>query len=649
KPYDQVVREQIAGDALGEPMATGFLVAGPNDIVKGQDKLLGLMQRQDELSDIVNTVGTALLGLTTGCARCHNHKFDPISQVDFYALQAIFAGVEHGDRDLPLAPDQQQQVDALNEAITQTRHELSQLVGVSALREAVNPQQNSERFPARNARYVRFTINQSSSGQPCIDELEIFSGQTNVGLASAGARATSSGNFEHPLHKLAHLNDGRFGNPHSWICSQTKAGWAQIELPQPMEIDRIEWGRDREGKFADRLAIDYRIDVSLDGQTWESVASSENRLPFQRAPNSRQRYDLSQVASGDLPKAQAALQRLDDLQQRLQTWLTVTKVYAGTFKQPPVTHRLFRGDPTAPREEVPPGAIQSLGSLSLPANATDQQRRLAIADWITRADNPLAPRVIVNRLWQFHFGTGIVDTPSDFGANGTPPSHPELLDWLANELVNSGWSLKHIHRLILTSKTWQQSSQPQANALAIDAQSRLLWRFPPRRLEAEPIRDSLLAVSGNLDLNMGGPGFSAFEVELENVRHYFPKQNYGPADWRRMIYMTKVRQEKDSTFGVFDCPDASQVTPKRSRSTTPLQALNLLNGRFVLQQAELLAKRLSIEAPTNSARIQLAYELCFSRAADAAEQAAAADFIDQHGLVSFTRAILNANEFVFVP
>ncbi len=182
------------------------------------------------------------------------------------------------------------------------------------------------------------------------------------------------------------------------------------------------------------------------------------------------------------------------------------------------------------------------------------------------------------------------------------PTHPELLDWLASELLSSHWSLKSLHRRLLTSHVWQ-TVQPAAHRRhGVDAQSRLLWRFPPRRLGSRA--DSRLhgLCGGQLDNVIGGPGFSAFEVELENVRHYFPKKDYGPADWRRMVYMTKVRQEKDSIFGVFDCPDASQVTRKRSRSTTPLQALNLLNSRFALQQSELLAQRLIRERTTGANR-----------------------------------------------
>ena len=290
-----------------------------------------------------------------------------------------------------------------------------------------------------------------------------------------------------------------------------------------------------------------------------------------------------------------------------------------------------------------------IGTLGLQRNSPEQERRVAFANWIADARNPLTARVMVNRIWQHHFGAGIVDTPSDFGGNGTRASHPELLDWLAAEFMSNGWSIKHIHRLILSSDTFRQANSPNQNAMQVDAAGRLLWRFPSRRLEAEAIRDCVLAVSGVLDPRMGGPGFSGFEVEMENVRHYHPKKSFGPEDWRRMIYMTKVRQERDAVFGAFDCPDLSQVTPKRSRSTTPLQSLNLFNSQFMLQQAEILAKRLERDRNSRDQQIRFAFALCFGRQPDEKELQDAAALASEHGLTTVTRALLNANEFLFVP
>ncbi len=652
KPYDAFVREQIAGDALGADIATGFLVAGPVDQVKGSDPKLRQVQRMNELDDMINTTGTAFLGLTTGCARCHNHKFDPISQRDYYSMQAIFAGVQHGDRALPLSSETQEQLATLDAEIANLTDKLKKFLDAekSGMRPPVNAKQNEEIFAKRNARFVRFTIEKTSGGDGCIDELEIYADGQNVALASRLAKATSSGDFIHPKHKLLHINDGQHGNDRSWIVGSAESGWVQIELAEPTIIDRIVWGRDRSGQYSDRLPIKYRIESAIESDQWELLASSEDRIPFAGGKPSEPEYQFAKFPAAEAIEGEQWLKRLQAARAAKKELQTSTLVYAGTFSQPGPTRRLYRGEPDAKREEVTPDAIEVFTSLELSANSPERERRLALANWIASKDNPLTARVIVNRLWQFHFGTGIVDTASDFGLNGTPPSHPELLDWLASELMEHNWSLKHIHQLILNSETWRQSNRPIAEAIQVDATSRLLWRFPPRRLEAEAIRDSILAVTGVLDLQKaGGPGFNPFEVEMENVRHYHAKKSYGPDDWRRMIYMTKVRQEREQVFGNFDCPDASMVVPKRSRSTTPLQALNLLNSHFIMQQAELFAKRLEKENETVAQQITEAWQLCFQRPPNGEELADSESFIQQEGIQQFTRALLNANEFVFIP
>ncbi|MCE9525149.1 MAG: DUF1553 domain-containing protein, partial [Planctomycetales bacterium] len=276
--------------------------------------------------------------------------------------------------------------------------------------------------------------------------------------------------------------------------------------------------------------------------------------------------------------------------------------------------------------------------------------RVALANWLVKAENPLPARVMANRLWQHHFGTGIVATPSDFGKNGIPPTHPELLDRLASELIRGGWSLKKVHRLILMSAAYQQSSRPQEKGLAVDASSRLLWRYPPRRLEAEVVRDCVLSVTGSLDLSMHGPGYSVFLPNDNYVRVYTPKTEWAEGEWRRMIYMTKVRMEQDPVFGALDCPDAGQASAKRSRSTTALQALNLFNSSFMLQQSELLSSRVKLLAGDYpAAQVHQLFMLAFNREPSREEQAGAVGLLREHGLPSLCRAMLNANEFVFVP
>ncbi|MBE7502748.1 MAG: DUF1553 domain-containing protein [Verrucomicrobiales bacterium] len=216
--------------------------------------------------------------------------------------------------------------------------------------------------------------------------------------------------------------------------------------------------------------------------------------------------------------------------------------------------------------------------------------------------------------------------------------------------VPAGWSIKHLHRLILTSATWRQSSAPRPEALAVDAGCRWLWRFPPRRLEAEAIRDSVLAVSGTIDPTPGGPGFFLHRVERENVYHYHPLEDFGPAEARRMVYAVKIRLEPDGIFGAFDCPDGSLAIPRRNVSTTPLQALNLFNSRFMADQAVHLAARLAREAgPTADAQVRRAWQLAIHRAPEPAEAREAAALVAAEGLPALARALLNANEFLFIP
>ena len=493
----------------------------------------------------------------------------------------------------------------------------------------------------------RFTIEATNSSQPCIDELEVFSGGRNLALASLGTRSSCSSSLPgYAIHKLEHINDGKYGNSHSWISNETGKGWVQIELASPALIDRIEWGRDRQGKYGDRVAIGYRIEAGLKESELQPIANSRARAGGVALLTPPPRFSFHKEAG---KKILASLKQAVARRKLLATGKLV-KAYVGTFQQPGPTYRLYRGDPNQKKEEMQPGTVEALNGFQLGKNTPEQERRLAFARWLSAKQNPLTARVIVNRIWMHHFGSGIVTTPNDFGSNGARPSHPLLLDWLATELMENNWSLKHIHRLLLLSSTFQQDSQPRKDGLALDSASGLLWRFPPRRLEAEAIRDSILQVSGVLDLTMGGPGFSGFAIIEENVRHFFPKEKYGPEDYRRMVYMTKVRQEQESVFGAFDCPDASQVISKRSRSTTPIQALNLFNSTFTLQQAGLLEKRLLQEAGADAAaRIRLAFKLCYGRKPVPAEATESEALIRKHGFLVFCRALFNSNEFVFIP
>ncbi len=664
KPFDRFIVEQLAGDGLGEDAATGFLVAGGADRVKSPDINLTLQQRADELHDMISTTGSAFLGLTVGCARCHNHKFDPISQVDYYGMKAMLSGVQHGERPMRTGDpaERQKQTEAIRkqlETIEQQLVEFELLASVrreghkkgTGLRPAVNARRNVERFAPVEARFVRMVIEQTTGAEPCIDELEVFTaepGARNIALANLGTKATASSNLPgHAIHKIEHVNDGRYGNSRSWISNQSGQGWIQLEFPKPVKINRIIWGRDREGKFPDRLPTRYRFEVAIEAGKWMTVASSADRLVGMGS--------IPELTGSNLNDAdKARFKQLNEKRLQLEAKLAELSrsplVYAGQFTSPEPVYRLHRGEVMQKRELISPQALSEFGAkLQLSERIPDQDRRLALAKWMVDPKHPLTARVIVNRLWQHHFGTGIIDTPSDCGLNGSKPTHPELLDYLAAELIEHSWKLKAIHKQIVMSATYRQASKSTQLGLSVDGSTRLLWRYPPRRLEAEAIRDSILFVSGKLDTRMGGPGFDLFEPNTNYVKVYTPKKEFGPAEFRRMIYQSKPRMQLDNIFGTFDCPDAGQIAPKRTRSTTPLQALSLLNSPFLMQQAKFLSERIASEVGTDvEAQVQRAFLLAFQREPTKEELKAGTSFASDHGLTALCRALLNANEFIYV-
>lgn len=596
-PYPQFILEQLAGDTLANAdrltqAATGFLVGGAHDVVGNQSLEGRLQQRVDDLDDMITATSATFLGLTVNCARCHDHKFDPITQQDYYQLQAIFAGVQHEERAVRSASDAEQ------------------------IQLAFNARKNVEKFKPIRAKYVRFSIERTNTGsEPCIDELEIFTAgadSSNVALATAGAKVIASSEYvNNPKHKIVHLNDGQYGNGRSWISRTPGTGWAQIEFADEFVIDRIVWGRDREGQYADRLPIKYRIEVATKLDDWQVVVNATRTPMTNTAQN---------------------------------------KIYAGQFRQPGATQVLLRGDPQRKAEAVAPASLSAIKqSFALPANAKETQRRIALAQWLADKHNPLPARVMVNRLWHYHFGQGIVSTPSDFGINGGKPSHPKLLDWLTKSFMDNGWQLKPLHRLIVTSATYRQQSRNRSDAKSIDSQNRLLWRMNPRRLEAEAIRDTVLALSGQLDLKMGGPGYNIWQKNTNYVTVFTPKEILGPNEFRRMIYQFKARSQQDPVFGVFDCPDAALARPRRTVSTTVLQALNLLNSRFLLQQSKLFAQRVEREVgKEHSTQVERIFQLAFGRNPTPLEQRGCEQLVKSHGLALLCRTILNANELLYI-
>lgn len=664
KPYGQFVFEQLAGDAVEENAATGFLVAAavllPGQI--GQDEASKRLARQDALHEMVAGVGETFLALTIGCARCHDHKFDPVSQRDYYAMQAFFAGVDYGDRPLndEAARQHAQDVQRLESRIGALTEKLRRLAKASPALPRLRPQlthgQNVERFDPVRARFVRFTIlatQDQNRHEPCLDELEIYGpdSEVNLALVDRGTKAVSSGDFLDPQrHKLPHIHDGKYGNDRSWISSVTGGGWVQLELPKVTVVDRIVWGRDRQGQFKDRLPIAYRIEVGLEADARTVVATADDREPF-GAPQDEVNALVRNLPSDAARSVADLVEELQALRERKKAMTPIPLVFGGNFRAPDETRVLHRGDPEQSTDRVAPSVVPILGDLALGLDAPEQARRVALARWIARADNPLTARVMANRVWQFHFGRGLVDTPSDFGLHGSKPSHPQLLDWLAAQLIASGGSIKYLHRLILLSATYRQSTLADAKAEALDPENRLLWRFPRRRLDAEAIRDNLLWVNGRLNLKRDGPGFDFFKSR-GGLDGFPPLEHMGPEQWRRMIYAHKVRMEPAPIFGAFDCPDAGQPMPRRHQSTTAIQALNLFNSAFVAEQSEAFAARIEREPGVSNAvevRIDRAFLLALGRRPSSTEARAAAAAVQQYGLPTLCRALYNSNEFLFLP
>ncbi len=674
KPYDRFIFEQIAGDQAGADAATGFLVAGPANLPGqiGKDLESKRQARQDALDEVIQSVSGAFLGLTAGCARCHNHKFDPISQKDYYSLQAVFSGMQYGDRRLLGAKNARwaAQVPAAKRKLDELGARLKEKRLTFKLQPAVEPDYHEERFEPIVAASVRMKMAATHNGAgPSLYEFEIWAPLPaeeslsledpdspseppgiNVALESNGGRASASSfGFANQTRHHDNLIDGRLKDDDRfpWVAKEAGPAWIRIELAKPTRIDRVVWQR---GSGGDTVGFpaEFQIDIEGADGTWTTVTESSNRMLHPEDRRAADQIRLDGVAPKETTEIVTLLAEARKARAKYQRLVAGPQVFAGKFSAAGTTYRLHRGDPMQRREVVEPNVPAVLGSLNLAQDAQEEERRVALARHLTGAGNRLTARVIVNRIWQHDFGTGIVDTPSDFGRMGSRPTHPQLLDWLAQELIQNGWSLKHIHRLILGSNTFRQSGGAREQPLSVDTDSRLLWRFPPRRLEAEALRDSILLVSGKLNLQMYGPGFGFFE-QKGGLKDYISKKTFEATGWRRMVYATKIRMQAVDIFGAFDCPDAGQMTAKRTRSITPIQALNMLNSPFVNRHAEFFAARVRGEAGEKTEdQVKLAVQLAFSRAASDREVQRLADLSEQHGLEQVCRALINANEFLFL-
>jgi mono/diheme cytochrome c family protein len=693
KPFNQFITEHLAGDVIGKDqpqveVGSAFLVAGPYDDVKNEDPVAQANIRAATLDDVITATSGAFLGLTINCARCHNHKFDPIPMEDYYRLRAAFEGVEHGRR-VVATREQREAFAAATRPLNQERNRLTaeietlekaiearakaELAKRTFTRPKVDPQLTEETFPPVAARYVKFVIHAQTDnpkragaavspragarGTGRLTEFEVWSAgpePRNVALAkngakAAGARSAVAEDFPEAYGPQFCI-DGQFGE--QWFIGTPAE--LTITLAQVETIDRIAFsnakGAGIMNKAQGATPCEYEVQVSLDGKAWTTVASGDDRQPWSPAHGiERVRRDV--ITPEEESKLATLEKQLAQVQARLNRVPKLPQVWAGNFAQPKERTFVHKGgDPMKPGEPVSPASLSVLDRLlapyELPADAPEGERRLALANWITSDSNALALRVLANRVWQYHFGVGIVDTPSDFGFLGSQPTHPELLEFLASRLLAHGWRLKPLHREIMLSRTYQQSSVGSVGSVGfkVDATARLLWRFPPRRLSAEEIRDTMLAVAGKLQLEpMGGPGFRLYKFTQNNVCTYFPLDTHGPETYRRAVYHQNARASVVDVLNDFDLPDIAFAAPKRANTTTPLQALTLLNHSFTLDMAKALAARLDAKDPIASA-----YRLAFQRPPTAKERAAATLLIQSHGLESFCRALLNANELIYL-
>jgi hypothetical protein len=684
--FERLVLEHLAGDVIGRgdpavEVGTGFLVCGPYDNVGNQDAVQSALIRANTLDDVIRGTSETFLGLTIGCARCHDHKFDPILQQDYHRLYATFDGVRHGSRVVATPEarrEQETRVAALKSELARVAKERTRLDeqilarGESHSREhesrwvrpPADPSGTEETFAPVEARYVRLIVVGLSDSPALrsgfgIDEFEVWTSgdgepSRNVALAANGGQADGASRVAKDFadaYSPKLTIDGMYGA--RWIAGGPDL---TITLARPERIDRVVFSSTRgNGDISTRLKAsfgDYRIEVSLDGAAWTEVAGASDRKPQNPAWRRKRQIDLEATAEergqhAALDTEQARINRELAAVQTLLSW------WVGDFRQAVGPYPIFLGgDPQRKGDPVVPSSLSFLGPVApgyeLSADAPEDQRRLALARWIVAPENPLTPRVLANRLWHYHFGTGIVDTPSDFGAMGSRPTHPELLDWLARQVHAQGWRLKPLHRLIVTSQAYRQSATFRPEAARVDGDSRFLWRFPPRRLAAEEVRDTMLELAGQLDRRMGGPGFRLYRYLEDNVATYVPLDEHGPETYRRAVYHQNARASRVDVLTDFDCPDSAFAAPRRAATTTPLQALTLMNHRFTLDMASFLAERLKKEARADDpeGQVRSAFLLAYARPPDAEEVALAARLIRRRGLRAFCRALLNSNELI---
>ena len=731
KPYARFVEEQIAGDVLWPGTrdgieAMGFIAAGPWDFIGHaevpESKTDGKIARHLDRDDMVaNTMGT-FCSVTVHCAQCHQHKFDPITQEDYYRLHAVFAALDRTDRKyysddavqqkfleldrkrVSIADELKSVEDPLKKQAGEEYLSLTKQIEKASKEPNKNASQGDELGYHSNIEPSQDKTKwvQVDLGMPCeVAQIKLFPCYDDFNGIGAG--------FGFPVRfKVEASDDPEFrdkayaigDNPSETLEKDFKnPGLATVQLiakkdtPVVARFVRVTATKlaprqndfifaiaelqviDQEGTCISSGKMVSALDSIEAGPRWRMSNLTDGKYPIAATVDKasliskRETLLLKSADRLTVEKREQLIAKLELVDSELKKLPAAKMVYAGgihhgsgTFVgtgpmggKPRSIHLLVRGQVTQPAAEVGPGTLKALkfrsSDFEVGTNGTEGDRRIALAHWITDPKNPLTWRSIVNRVWQFHFGHGIVDTSNDFGRNGSLPSHPELLDWMASEFRDQGGSLKKLHRLIVKSATYRQASTHNDKAMLVDSNNTLLWRQNRRRLEAEAIRDSILAVSGQLDRSMGGPGWQDFVIEHpEHSPHY----EYALADpedtktWRRSIYRFIVRSQTQPWMTSLDCADPSMRVDKRNESLSAIQSLALLNNGFVLTQSKYFADRLQRESADLNAQVERAYRLALGVNVPNDQRTELSEFAKANGLPYLCRLLFNLNAFTFV-
>lgn len=646
KPYDQFIQEQLAGDSMGEGEALGFLVSGPHvpPATVGKEPSAIRQARADRMDEIMQTVGASMMGITVSCARCHNHKFDPMTIKDYYAMTAVFQDIEFGSRIPELKANNPiiKKASQLKKEITQQR---AQLLSSGPIYENWLGYEELRVQPIKTQRLRIDFLKPNYT----LDEIEVYAAHkknVNVALSKRGTKIHVPKEMNAGRTGAYIMLDGEYGtqNYRAKAAKGSKSNpWIELEFKFPIQLEYMRFSVNREyvietdymKGYESKKVNPFKLSVLDENGTWKEIANI-NKLSSIKGHRAEQ---------------------ISKLQNTIDQLVQDGPQYAFTARliEPVETRVLHRGSPENPKDIVfPAGPLILNGHLKLNSETPGQKRRLEFSKWMADKKNPLTARVMVNRLWHHVFGAGIVKTTSDFGLAGAMPTHPKLLDWLAHEFMMptqpgmKEWGIKGMIKFMLMSKTFKQSSAPNDDGMKVDASTQYLWRFPPRRVEAEVIRDSILLASNKLDKAIGGKSYRIHNVK-KTYSQWEVVDNYSEKTWRRMIYQERMRRVDDQMFTAFDFPDCGTVRDKRPVSTTPLQALNLMNSPFIVEQSKLIADRVAQLTVSDENKIKTCFQMILRRNPHIDELKAGLTVMREGHLELVCRSLLNTNEFAFLP